>query len=199
MNRGNEALARASQPGRLELAKAGDREALKALVEASYEPVRRMLFRFVGPGADLEDLTQMVLMRMLRGLPSYRGESAYSTWLGGICVHISRDYFRRRKVRTVVTSDDALDEHPSPAQSVDLALADQQRLADAHRALERLSPNHRTVFVLRVVLGHSVDEIATMMNAARSTTRLRLYYARRAFVRAMAELGVEVITEDESP
>ena len=55
-----------------------------------------------------------------------------------------------------------------------------------YAALDKLSPVQRSVIVLRV-LGHSVDEIAKMTNSARSTTRLRLYYGRKAFARALGK------------
>jgi DNA-directed RNA polymerase specialized sigma24 family protein len=61
---------------------------------------------------------------------------------------------------------------------------DDLRVAQA--ALDRLSPDHRMVLVLRLAFGFSIKEIAAMTEAAQSTTRLRLYYARRAFTRAIA-------------
>jgi len=66
-----------------------------------------------------------------------------------------------------------------------VALESRQELQRVLRVLQSLSYEQRLVFVLRAVYGHSIEEIATMTGAARSTTRLRLYYGRKKFFRAM--------------
>jgi RNA polymerase sigma-70 factor (ECF subfamily) len=159
-----------------------------------YDYVRRLLYRLVGPGSDLEDLQQVVLMRVLTSLPTWRQEAALSTWVGGICVHVARDHLRRKKVRSVVShvepTDRALmNQHGSHDVHQDAETREQ--LALCQRALEKLSPDQRTAFVLHVVEGYSVDEVAGMMGAARSTTRMRLYYGRKKFAKAMAREAAE--------
>ena len=165
---------------------AGDREAQGELLRAYYQYIRRLLYRLVGPTPELEDLQQTVLMRVVTALPRLREEDSLRTFIGGICVHVARDHIRRRQVRAVVGSLESDAEgmplrvpHEDPTEQLEA----REGLARCRRALETLSPNHRVALTLRI-LGYSVDEIAAMMGSARSTTRLRLYYARKAFSRA---------------
>lgn len=173
-------------------AQAGDRSALQALLEANYDYIRKMLYRLVGTDSDLEDLQQTVLLRVATSLSHYRGDSAVTTWIGGICVHVARDHLRRKKTRSVVLPFADVEEHRNRvaggSDAVD-RMAARQGLDQLAAALQRLSVNHRTVFLLRAVYGHSIDEIAAMMKSAKSTTRLRLYYARKALHDALGDMG----------
>ena len=172
----------------------GDRAAQQQVLEAVYDYVRRLLYRLVGPGSDLEDLQQVVLMRVVTSLPTWRQESALTTWVGGICVHVARDHLRRKKVRSVVSTVEPTDRalmNRSGSQDVHREAETREQLAACHQALEQLSPAQRTAFVLHVVEGYSVDEVAQMMEAARSTTRMRLYYGRKKFAKAMARQADE--------
>ncbi len=172
----------------VEKAAAGDRAAQEAVLEGTSTFVRRMLYKLIGRVDDLEDLQQTVLMRIVTGLPRWRRESALSTWVGGICVNVSRDYLRQRRTRSVELDGEpaerALQNRPASSDLQGEAEA-REELRRCRSALDRLSVNHRTAFVLKT-LGHSVEEIAQMTGSATSTTRLRLYYARKAFTRALA-------------
>ena len=172
----------------VERAAGGDRSAQEAVLEGSYDFVRRMLFRLVGAMDELEDLQQTVMTRIITGLPRFRRESSWSTWVGGICVNVAKDYLRKRRARQgELDSEQSEKVLGSCASSLDLqqAIEAREQLLICHHALDQLSENHRVAFVLRI-LGHSVDEIAQMTGSARSTTRLRLYYARKKFSRALA-------------
>jgi RNA polymerase sigma-70 factor (ECF subfamily) len=163
---------------------AGDRVAQGDILRANYQYVRRLLHRLVGPTSELDDLQQTVLMRVVTSLPHLREEESLKTWIGGICVHVARDHIRRRQVRSVVGSLEAEEPRGRAAAGSPVGqLEAREGLVRCRRALEELSANHRVALTLRI-MGHSVDEIATMMGSARSTTRLRLYYARKAFCRA---------------
>lgn len=164
---------------------AGDRVAQGDLLKANYQYIRRLLHRLVGASPELDDLQQTVLMRVVTGLHRLREEDSLQTWIGGICVHVARDHIRRRQVRSVMGSLEA-EEHGrarAAGGSPVAQLEAREGLARCRRALEELSANQRVALTLRI-MGHSVDEIATMMGSARSTTRLRLYYGRKAFCRA---------------
>ena len=164
---------------------AGDRVAQGEILKANYPYIRRLLHRLIGPTSELDDLQQTVLMRVVTGLPRLREEESLQTWIGGICVHVARDHIRRRQVRAVMGSLEADDPGRARAAAGDPVeqLEAREGLVRCRRALEELSASHRVALTLRI-MGHSVDEIATMMGSARSTTRLRLYYARKAFCRA---------------
>ncbi len=167
----------------LERAKGGDRDAQGALLTEHHDFVRRMLLRLVGPTQDLDDLQQSVFVHVLSSLGSFRGASALRTWIGGICVNVARDYIRRRARNRVWLGGDAdeLIGATTSGEQPEARVALRQSLA----ALELLSPNQRMAFVMKVVMGYSVAEIAELMGSALSTTRLRLYWARRKFSRAV--------------
>lgn len=166
-------------------AKAGDRNAQQELLESQYDFIRRMIYRLAGASADLEDLQQTALLRVVTSLSSFRGKSAFSSWVGGICVNVCKDHWRK-KGRAVVRP--ITDEHPGDQRRhpESDAIANEQ-LDEVYNALATLSDNHRAVLVLRLAYGHSIKEIAEITNSAKSTTRLRLYYARKAFASAMAK------------
>jgi len=173
----------------VEQAQRGDRQAMQLVLESNYDFVRRMMTRLLGPDTDLEDLVQTVLMRIVTSLPTARLESALTTWIGGICVHVARDHLRRRKVRSVVVPSEECgvgEGQPAAGDDVHRAATARQRLSRCVGALDGLSAEQRTAFVLRAIEGYSVAEVAAMMGAAHSTTRLRLYYARKNLARAMA-------------
>ncbi len=169
-------------------AQAGDRGAQRQLLEGSYDYVRRLLYRMVGRSTELDDLQQTVLMKIAHSLSSFRGDSAFSTWVGGICVHVVKDHLRAKRRAPTFVTEVALAQSPAGVATVpdpvDTA-HDRQALSLVTRALDKLSANHRLVFVLCHVLGHSIEEAATMTHSACSTTRMRLYYARKAFARAV--------------
>jgi RNA polymerase sigma-70 factor (ECF subfamily) len=174
-------------PDLIARARAGDRLALSALLEHHYDQIHRMLVHLVGRSPDLDDLRQQVLLAIVQGMAGFRGESELSTWIGGICVNVARGHHRTRRARDQRTVDDgqpAIDLAPGP----DVAARIEQRaeLAEAEVALAALSAEQRAAFVLATVYGHSVEEIAAIMRAARSTTRLRLYYGRKKFHAALA-------------
>ncbi len=147
-----------------------------------------MLAHLVGRTADLDDLRQQVLLLIVQNLPKFRGDSALSSWIIGICVNVTRTYFRgkkRRNDRIVPEAENAL-EPASPNDPV-ARLEQRQQLARSEAALATLSPDQRAAFILATVYGHTVDEIAAITGALRSTTRMRLRYGRKKFFRALEE------------
>lgn len=169
----------------VERAASGDRRAQGEILEAHYGFVRNMLVRLVGRTNDLEDLQQVVLMRVVQKLGTFRGRSTLKTWIGGICVNEAKHYLRQRNVRAVVTSVADME----PAATTHQNPETREALTDALAALDALPVKQRVVFVLKAVLGHSIAEIATLTGSHRSTVRLRLYYARKRFFAAARQKG----------
>jgi RNA polymerase sigma-70 factor (ECF subfamily) len=168
----------------------GDRSAQQQVLSEIYEFVRRTLYRLLlGRAEELEDLQQAALLRVLTSLGRYRFEAAFKTWVTAICINVFRDHLRRRRReprldREVEGERLALASgEPGPQRSFEA----REALNRCARILETMPINQRTAFVLQTVHGHSVEEIAEMMDSANSTTRLRLYYARKAFRKAVAE------------
>ena len=181
-------------PDLLARARRGDRDALSAILDHYYERIHRMLVHLVGRSPELDDLRQQVLLGVVRGIAGFRGDSELGTWIGGICVNVARAHIRGKRTARERTVDDG-----QPALDLTAGLDEVARIesrADlivVERALAALSVDHRAAFVLATVYGHSVDEIATIIKAARSTTRLRLYYGRKKFRAALARASGEPV------
>ena len=171
-------------------AQAGDNQALTRLLEAHHDQIHRMLVHLVGRSDEIDDLRQAVLLAIVQGIGRFRADSELSTWIGGICVNVAKAHYRTQRLRAARNIDDgqpAIDRaHAGDAAS---QLESRDQLAGVEAALGVLSPEQRAAFVLASVYGHSVQEIAEIMNAARSTTRLRLYYGRKKFFAALATEG----------
>jgi RNA polymerase sigma-70 factor (ECF subfamily) len=176
----------------IDRAAAGDRRAQSALLEACHGQVQHMLFRLVGAVPDLDDLRQTVLLLVLQRLPSFRRETAVGTWIGGICVNVARRYLREKRRQAQRLGGLHCEQYDPTA-----TLECRQRLAQAQVVLSTLSPEQRICFVLKTH-GHSVEEIAALTGAARSTTRLRLYWGRKKFFKGM-QGGLAPHPEGASP
>jgi RNA polymerase sigma-70 factor (ECF subfamily) len=174
-------------PDLLARARSGDRDALSAILDDYYERIHRMLVHLVGRSPELDDLRQQVLLAIVRGIAGFRGDSELGTWIGGICVNVARAHVRGIRTSSERTVDDgqpAIDVTAGPDAAARIESRAELRAVEG--ALAALSVDQRAAFVLATVYGHSVDEIATIMKAARSTTRLRLYYGRKKFRAALA-------------
>ncbi len=175
-----------SDPAILEAAVAGDRTAQQSLLLALHDPVRRSLYRLLlGRYRELDDLTQQVLLRVLTALPSYRFEAEFATWVTGICANVVREHLRKQRRGG---TPEEFSEAPSETSVMPLSrLEARDSLGRCAAILEKMAPYHRTAFVLRVIEGHSIDEVAQIMGSAKSTARMRLFYARRAFRRGLRQ------------
>ena len=182
----------------LERAARGDRDAQQELLSQIYGFVRKTLYQLqLGNPHDLADLQQQALLGVLTSVGRFRRDGPFSAWVASICVHVFRDHLRKKKRSPIRLMD--VDEAPTPVQPSPMgAIEARIALNDCARALRQMSENHRTVFILRNVHGYSIREIAKMMNSAESTTRLRLYYARRFFKRMLrtSDLGFLAQTRD---
>jgi RNA polymerase sigma-70 factor (ECF subfamily) len=172
----------------------GDRAAQQAVLAGVYDFVRRTLYRLLlGRAQDLDDLQQAALLKVLTSLPGFRREAAFKTWVTGICINVVRDHLRRKKREPYFDPFAGAAELRAARDGRGEERVEARRaLGECVRALEGLPVNQRTVFVLKAVYGHSIEEIAELMDSAHSTTRLRLYYARRAMRKALG-------TEPELP
>lgn len=166
----------------IERARNGDRRSLELLLREVLPLVRRLVFRLAGQH-DLDDMVQVVLTQVATHLPLYRQDSRLETWVGGICVNVVRDALRRRGVRKTesLSSDD---EFQSP-EDLEATVDARAQLAKCRAAFEVLSEAQRTALLLRAVEGYSVQDVAKIMGSAVSTTRMRLYFARKALARAL--------------
>lgn len=164
-------------PLSLDRARAGDPRELERLARSELPKVERLLRRLLGHRADMEDLVQNVFLEMCRALPNFRGDSAISTFVGGITVRIARRAMR--PTAWVRFRGPMPEEAPAgPDRPDDNAVAGEQ-LRRLELALQALAPDKRIAFVLWAVEGKDVETIAATVGASVSATRSRIHYAQK--------------------
>ncbi len=177
--------------GQVELVRrclAGDRAAFELFYRGHRRLVAANLYRVLGDRAELDDLVQEVFVIAFRGMARFRGDALLSTWLYRICVNVALGRLRQKSRRAPMVPYADLAERAGAdgAASAEDRLERREELARVHRALERLSPKKRIVFVLHEIEGLDVAEIADIVGAPRVTVRTRLFYARKEFYRHVA-------------
>ncbi len=156
----------------------GDMPAFEQLYERHSRRVYSLCLRMTANTAEAEDLSQEVFIQLFRKIGSFRGESAFTTWLHRLTVNQVLMHFRRKGVRLEQTTDDG----EVPAQVV-AGTEDPQRMPVVERiALEKavgeLPPGYRAVFVLHDVEGHEHEEIARLLGCSVGTSKSQLHKAR---------------------
>jgi RNA polymerase sigma-70 factor (ECF subfamily) len=177
----------------IDRAQRGDMDAFRALVERSKITTYRLAYDLTGNRHDAEDLSQEAYIRAYRGLKGFRGDAKWSSWLYRITMNTFYDHCRVRK-KQPVQFDDELEttfmtttEHgnhpaPSPEKSAEAGVMQQH----IERALESLSPQERSVFVLRHYNDLPLKEIAATLEIAEGTVKAYLF---RAIKRLQKELN----------
>ena len=169
-------------------AQSGDRSAFRALFDRHRADVARLVYRMVGPRAELEDLVQEVFVQVHRSLRDFRGEARFSTWLHRVTVNVVLMHRRAERSRPVLTEEapsgtieDVASVHP------DDEAERRARIAAFFDVLKEISEKKRVVFVLHDLEGMSPAEIANVVGAPVLTVRTRLFYARRELEQKMRE------------
>ena len=154
----------------------GDAEAFRQLVEAYQTPAYRLAARMCGPDS-AEDVTQEAFLAAWRALPEFRGDCRFSTWLYRLVSNAAIDCLRREKKHRDTGDVDDLelpDGGPSPQEQ-----AERSDTRDAvRRALDRLSPEHRQVLLLRFMQELDYGEIARALNVSEGTVKSRINRAK---------------------
>ena len=176
------ATAERTQPASdLELARAaaaGDPSAFESLYNQHHRRVYSLCVRMLGHTSQAEDLTQEVFLQVHRKLGSFRGDSAFTTWLHRLTVNQVLMHFRKRGVKLEHTSEegDFTDVIETPIQST-RRISMVERLA-LERAIAELPPGYRTVFVLHDVEGYEHEEISNLLKVSIGTSKSQLHKAR---------------------
>lgn len=157
-------------------AQQGDPAAFRTLYQEHAGRVYALCLRLAADPAEAEEHAQDVFVRVWERLGSFRGESAFSTWLHRLTVNVvlhARRTAGRRSSRVRLADDPLeLDAAPAPAPVGPQA-------EDLGQAIARLPEGARTVFVLHDVEGYQHDEIAALLDIAQGTSKAQLFRARR--------------------
>ncbi|POZ60920.1 RNA polymerase sigma factor RpoE [Chromobacterium alticapitis] len=180
----------------VERAQRGEKRAFDLLVAKYQRRLARLLSRFIRDGSDIEDVTQEAFIKAYRALPSFRGESAFYTWLYRIGINTAKNFLSANGRRPVVNSEI----EDEDGESFDMAsqipdnntpeteLMNKEILATVNAAVEALPEELRTAITLREMEGLSYDEIARVMDCPIGTVRSRIFRAREAIAAELRPL-----------
>ncbi len=159
-------------------AASGDMPAFETLYERHNRRVYSLCLRMTANTAEAEDLAQEVFIQLFRKIGSFRGESAFTTWLHRLTVNQVLMHFRKRGVKMEQTTDDG----ETPVQIV-RGTEDPARMPVVDRialdkAVGQLPPGYRSVFVLHDVEGHEHEEVARLLGCSVGTSKSQLHKAR---------------------
>ncbi|HZX32693.1 MAG TPA: RNA polymerase sigma factor RpoE [Rhodocyclaceae bacterium] len=172
----------------VEKAQGGDKHAFDLLVGKYQRKLGRLLSRFIRDPAEVEDVTQEAFIKAYRALPSFRGESAFYTWLYRIGINTAKNYLvsqnRRAPTTTEFDTDDA-ETFEDGDQLRDINTPESMLLSKqigetVNSAMDALPEELRVAIVLREIEGLSYEEIAHIMNCPIGTVRSRIFRAREA-------------------
>jgi RNA polymerase sigma-70 factor, ECF subfamily len=173
----------------------GDKSAFDLLVLKYQHRVLKLVSRFVSDAAEAQDVAQEAFLKAYRALPSFRGESAFYTWLYRIAINTAKNALVANRRRPVDFNLDLQDpeqyERHAKLKEVDtperVLLTDEIREV-VERAMQQLPEDLRTAIVLREIEGLSYEEIAEAMDCPVGTVRSRIFRAREAIDKRLQPL-----------
>jgi RNA polymerase sigma factor RpoE len=180
----------------VERAQQGDKHAFELLVSKYQRKLGRLLSRFIRDPGEVEDVTQEAFVKAYRALPSFRGDSAFYTWLYRIGINTAKNYLvsmgRRAPTATNYDSEEA-EGFDDGDQLRDLntpenLLVSKQIAQTVNQSMDRLPEELRAAIMLREIEGMSYEDIAKIMNCPIGTVRSRIFRAREAIAEQLRPL-----------
>ena len=170
----------------VERAQGGDKHAFELLVAKYQRKLGRLLSRFIRDPAEVEDVAQEAFIKAYRALPSFRGDSAFYTWLYRIGINTAKNYLvamgRRAPTTTEFDSEEAENfedgDQLRDLNTPEAELMTRQIAATVNQTMEELPEELRTAITLREIEGMSYEDIANVMNCPIGTVRSRIFRAR---------------------
>ena len=177
-------------------AQRGDKRAFELLVLKYQRKLGRLLSRFVRDPAEVEDVTQEAFIKAYRALPSFRGDSAFYTWLYRIGINTAKNYLvalgRRAPTTTGFDNEEAENfedaDQLRDTNTPESELEGKEIAATVNKAMDALPEDLRTAITLREIEGLSYEEIANVMNCPIGTVRSRIFRAREAIAAELRPL-----------
>jgi RNA polymerase sigma-70 factor (ECF subfamily) len=171
-------LAGATDHELTQAAATGNMNAFEEIYRRHHRRVFSLCLRMTQNQSEAEDLAQDVFVQLFRKVGSFRGESAFTTWLHRMTVNQVLMHFRKKKVRDERSSED--EETPDriePGTENPDAMPVVDRIA-LDNAIAQLPPGYRTTFVLHDIEGYEHEEVARIMGCSVGTSKSQLHKAR---------------------
>ncbi len=182
----------------VERAQRGDKRAFELLVIKYQRKLARLLSRLIRDPAEIDDVSQEAFIKAYRALPSFRGDSAFYTWLYRIAINTAKNYLVSTGRRTTSTSElegedgenfeenELLGDWNTP----EAELMSKEVMQTVNASMDALPEELRTAITLREIEGLSYEDIAGIMNCPIGTVRSRIFRAREAIAeRLRPQLG----------
>jgi RNA polymerase sigma-70 factor (ECF subfamily) len=173
----------------------GDKNAFNLLVLRYQHRVAALIGRFVHDSHEVEDVCQEAFIKAYKGLPSFRGDSVFYTWLYRIAVNTAKNYLVSRSRRPPASDVDVNEAEAGDSGAVLREIEDpagslardtlQQAIAEA---IDDLPEDLRTAFTLREFSGLSYEDITEVMECPVGTVRSRIFRAREAIDKKIRDL-----------
>jgi RNA polymerase sigma-70 factor (ECF subfamily) len=170
-----------SEADAIERAKQGDAEAFESLYNLHKRRVYSLCLRMTANTAAAEDLTQEAFLQLFRKIGTFRGESAFSTWLHRMAVNVVLMQLRKKGLPVVPLEENIETEEETHRKEPG---ADDPRLAGSidrmqlQRSIASLPPGYRMIFLLHDVEGYEHNEIAEMVGCSIGNSKSQLHKAR---------------------
>lgn len=169
-------------------ARNGEEEAFRMLFDEFFPKIYGTIFHMVGQVETAEDLAQSAMVQAWKRLGQFDGRAAFGTWLYRIGVNTALDHLRRRKNRPMESLEAAAETGVEPSVDPEIpggALDDRELGNAIARALQKLTPEHRAVFILGEIEGMPYEDIGRVLKVKRGTIMSRMHYARRHLQRLL--------------
>jgi RNA polymerase sigma-70 factor, ECF subfamily len=172
---------RLSEATAIERAKQGDAEAFEALYNLHKRRVYSLCLRMTANTAAAEDLTQEAFLQLFRKIGTFRGESAFSTWLHRMAVNVVLMQLRKKGLPVVPLEETMEGEDEAPRKepgAEDPRLAGSIDRMQLQLSIKALPPGYRMIFLLHDVEGYEHNEIAEMIGCSIGNSKSQLHKAR---------------------
>ena len=176
-------------------AKNGNKGAFNILVNKYYTRVYASLFSFTKSKEDSEDLAQQTFVKVWQQLHSFRGESAFFTWVYRIAINLAKNFvassgYKKQKINTSIDESEI---EINSFEDLESIVIHNQSLRNINNYINKMPESLKTAFTLREVEGKSYDEISIITDTPIGTVRSRIFRARESIIEYM---NTEIINNE---
>lgn len=176
-------------------AKNGNKGAFNILVNKYYTRVYASLFSFTKSKEDSEDLAQQTFVKIWQQLHSFRGESAFFTWVYRIAINLAKNYvassgYKKQKINTSIDESEI---EINSFEDLESIVIHNQSLSNINNYINKMPESLKTAFTLREVEGKSYEEISIITDTPIGTVRSRIFRARESIIEYM---NTEIINNE---
>ena len=176
-------------------AKNGNKGAFNILVNKYYTRVYASLFSFTKSKEDSEDLAQQTFVKVWQQLHSFRGESAFFTWVYRIAINLAKNFvassgYKKHKINTSIDESEI---EINSFEDLESIVIHNQSLRNINNYINKMPESLKTAFTLREVDGKSYEEISIITDTPIGTVRSRIFRARESIIEYM---NTEIINNE---